>query len=170
MIGNGVTLIGDKAFQKCASLTAITVDALNAAYSSVDGVLFDKSQTALIHYPGGKAGSYAVRSTVTAIGDEAFYSCRGLTGVTIPVSVTAIGDAAFYACTGLTGVTIPDSVTAIGEGAFYSCASLAGVLIDSDTASIGNGAFGDCNKKPEELTVSSTVCSVLTSGVASFLL
>src|SRR6266567_2749115 len=52
-IGNSVTHIGDLAFYKCTSLMAITVDGLNSSFSSVDGVLFDKSQTRLIQYPGG---------------------------------------------------------------------------------------------------------------------
>ena len=41
---------------------------------------------------------------VTAIGDEAFYNCTGLTSVTIPSSVTAIGYSAFGACSQLTEV------------------------------------------------------------------
>jgi hypothetical protein len=42
-IPNNVTNIGDSAFFYCPSLTAITVDASNSFYSSVDGVLFDRS-------------------------------------------------------------------------------------------------------------------------------
>ena len=53
-IPSSVTSIGDGAFADCTSLTAITVDALNPVYSSVDGVLFNKSQTTLVQYPGAK--------------------------------------------------------------------------------------------------------------------
>ena len=91
-IPNSVTSIGDWAFSGCTSLTAITVDALNSVYSSVDGVLFNKSQTTLIQYPGGKAGSYTIPNSVTSIGDGAFSGCTSLTSVTIPNSVTSIGD------------------------------------------------------------------------------
>ena len=35
---------------------------------------------------------------VTSIGDIAFYSCKGLTSVTIPSSVTTIGEYAFMIC------------------------------------------------------------------------
>ncbi|MGA2867045.1 MAG: leucine-rich repeat domain-containing protein, partial [Verrucomicrobiota bacterium] len=70
-IPNSVTSIGYWAFSYCTSLTAITVDALNYVYSSVAGVLFNKSQTTLIQCPGGKAGSYTVPSSVTNIGDYA---------------------------------------------------------------------------------------------------
>ena len=56
----------------CTSLTGITVDAFNSFYSSVDGVLFNKSQTTLIQCPGGKAGSYTIPNSVTDIGYHAF--------------------------------------------------------------------------------------------------
>ena len=36
--------------------------------------------------------------TVTRIGYEAFFSCSGLTSVTIPNSVTSIGESAFRGC------------------------------------------------------------------------
>jgi hypothetical protein len=66
-IPNSVTSIGSGAFSGCTSLSAITVEALNSFYSSVDGVLFNKSQTTLIQYPGGKAGSYTIPNSVTSI-------------------------------------------------------------------------------------------------------
>lgn len=73
-----------------------------------------------------------IPSTVTSIGNHAFYGCKGLTSVTIPDSVTSIGDNAFAGCTGLTSVTIPSSVTSIEYGAFGECTSLTSVTIDSE--------------------------------------
>jgi hypothetical protein len=80
------------------------VDAQNSFFSSVNGVLFDKSQSTLIEYPGGKDGSYTIPGSVTSIGDYAFYFCSSLTSVTIANSVTNIGIQAFASCPVLAGV------------------------------------------------------------------
>jgi hypothetical protein len=139
-IGSGVTSIGFWAFSECSSLSAITVDALNSVYSSVAGVLFNKSQSTLVQYPGGKAGSYAIPNSVTSIGDYAFASCSTLTSVTIPNSVTSIGNGAFEFCD-LSSVTIPNSVTNIRSGAFEYCTGLNGVYFTGNAPSVGSLAF-----------------------------
>src|SRR5664279_1580544 len=107
MIPGSVTNIGDSSFSSCDSLTAIAVDASNPAYSSVDGVLFDKSQTSLAEYPGGKTGSYTIPNSVTNIGNVAFGWCSRLTSVRIGTNVTNIGTNAFCNCISLTNVTLP---------------------------------------------------------------
>lgn len=73
-------------------------------------------------------GVITFEGDVTTIGNAAFYSCSGLTSVTIGNTVTSIGDYAFYCCTPyLTSITIPDGVTSIGQNAFYGCKGLASV-------------------------------------------
>ena len=52
-IPSSVTDIDYFAYSGCDSLTTITVDALNPVYSSISGVLFNKSQKLLIQFPGG---------------------------------------------------------------------------------------------------------------------
>ena len=64
---------------------------------------------------------------VTDIGERAFYSCSGLTDVTLGNGLTSIGSAAFSGCTGLTQVTFPASVTSIGANAFKGCNQLLDV-------------------------------------------
>lgn len=49
-----VTSIGQQAFDACYSLASITVDSDNMAFSSEDGVLFDKAKATLLQYPGLK--------------------------------------------------------------------------------------------------------------------
>jgi hypothetical protein len=116
-IGNSVTNIGDSAFAFCDGLTNITVDPSNPAFSSVAGVLFNETQTTLIQYPGGLAGSYTIPDSVTNIGDSAFAFCSHLTSVTIPTSVTSIGDGAFAPCS-ITSVYFQGNAPSLGWDVF----------------------------------------------------
>ncbi len=86
-----------------------------------------------------------IGSSVTSIGDYAFYYCESLISVTIPDSMTTIGYSAFRGCNSLASVTIPDSVTSIGDYAFYCCTSLAFVTIGNGVTSIGGYAFYGCS-------------------------
>ena len=72
------------AFRGCINLKAITVDALNPVYSSGEGVVFDKKQTAVVLCPPGKTGSYRIPNAVTNIISSAFLECTKLTGVLLP--------------------------------------------------------------------------------------
>lgn len=108
------------AFWGCSSLEAITVDATNPVYSSVDGVLFDKSQTTLLMCPDGKQGSYTLPRGTTSIGVDAFAYCPGLTAVCIPNTVTNIGSPAFFGCSGLTGVFFQGDMPATAGDLFFS--------------------------------------------------
>ena len=143
-IPNSVTSIGINAFGGCTGLTAIDVDENNTAYSSINGVLFNKSKTELVRYPGGKQGAYTILNSVTSIVRSAFNGCTGLTSVTIGNSVTSIGINAFYGCTGFTSVTIGNSVTSIGNQAFGECTGLTSVSIPNSVTSIGDWAFVEC--------------------------
>jgi hypothetical protein len=95
---DSVATIGARAFGDCARLRAITVDPLNRAFSSLDGVLLNRSGTTLLHYPPGRHGDYTVPRGVTSIGAWAFYKCT-LSSITLPDTVTSIGSGAFYGCT-----------------------------------------------------------------------
>ncbi len=102
--------------------------------------------------------------SVTSIGSQAFYSCGGLSSVTIPNSVTTIGDNAFAYCSGLTSVNIPNSVTTIGELAFSFCRGLNSVTIPNSVTSIEAGAFAVCSG----LTSVTIPISVTTIGIDAF--
>jgi hypothetical protein len=162
VVPSGVTSIASNAFISCTSLTQITVSPQNSTYSSINGVLFDKSQDTLIQCPEGITGSYTIPNSVTTVGDEAFFNCAGLTAVTIPNTVTSIGEGAFSDCTLLTSVTIPSSITTIADGTFDSC-GLKNVTIPTSVTSIGNQAFESSGLG--SVTIPDSVTSI---GVGAF--
>lgn len=146
-IPGGVTSIGKEALSDCQSLAGITVDSDNQNYTSENGVLFDKEKTKLIQYPiGSTQAAYIIPSSVTSIGDGAFYDCMtSLASVTIPSGVTSIGDEAFFYCYELASLTIPDSVTSIGDRAFFACSGLTSVTIPGNVESIGDSPLAYCD-------------------------
>src|ERR1017187_3874511 len=94
-IGTNLTSIGGGAFDSCTNLMAFTVNTLNLAYTSVAGVLFNKTQTILLECPQAKAETYTIPNTITSISDLAFSGCARLTNIAIGNSVTSIGVNAF---------------------------------------------------------------------------
>jgi hypothetical protein len=165
-IGNGLSSIGDEAFNGCTGLPAITVDASNPNYSSVGGVLFNKDQTTLIQYPGGRAGAYTMPNSVTTGGDNAFTYNSSLTSVTLSSSLTSIGYEMFYYCTSLGSVTIPNSVTNINILAFSECYSLANVTIGNGVTTIADEVFVDCSSLTN-VTIGNGVTSIGNGAFAS---
>jgi hypothetical protein len=74
-------------------------------------------------------------STITSIGNYAFYKCNKLESIEIPSMVVSIGKDAFYECGELTSVKIPASVTFIGKNAFIRCEK-ADIVIDNSEANV----------------------------------
>jgi len=136
-----VSVIVDGAFDISIGLTTIIVDSGNPAYSSLDGVLFNKSRTMLKTCPMAKSGTYAIPGSVTTIGDFGFLLCTGLTGVTIPASVTGIGAYAFNYCTRLPFINIPANVISVGDNAFDSCYALKSAVFTGNAPSLGSSVF-----------------------------
>lgn len=164
-IPSAVSHIGERAFET-NKIKKINVDENNQYYTSIDGVLFNKSETEIIDYPNytvaefyavpqsvTSIGEYAfggdipslktviIPDTVTEIGNGAFMDFYGLEYIDIPTSVTEIGDNAFNGCSQLASITIPNSVTEIGDYAFRYCSSLQSVSLTEGLKSIGDYAF-----------------------------
>jgi len=137
--------IADGAFDDCTSLVNVFVNEENSAYSSDNGVLFNKDKTVLVRYLFAKRGSeYSVPEGVRQIWKGAFYYCRGLRKVTLPPSITIIGDEAFQFCYYLGVLNIPDGVVSVGRRAFQNCERLYDIRIPSSVKSIGLRAFSGC--------------------------
>ena len=104
-------------------LTAILLlsTIIASAYDFViNGIYYNKNgTTATVTYKNNNYNSYSgdvfIPETVTNGGTT--------------YTVTSIGSSAFYSCTGLTSVTIPKSITQIGQQAFSDCSNLDRVYI-----------------------------------------
>lgn len=127
-----LTSIGSNAFYGCYSLTLVDVSSENANFSSLDGVLFTKDRSILILYPAGKKSTlYTIPKEVTAIADNAFYSCSSLSSVILPEGLTSIGDNAFEGCFSLSSISLPKSLESIGN-VFGGCYALMSIDVASD--------------------------------------
>lgn len=140
MIGRGATNIEAEPFNG-PELTSITVSTDNPAYSSMDGVLFDKNKTRIVICPCDKSGDYTIPDGVKSIGNWSFYTCDNLTSVTIPDSVTNIEENAFTYCFNLANVTIGKNLNNIGQRAFDRCRNLTQIYFHGNAPNIGDSAF-----------------------------
>lgn len=123
-IGSGVNYLGEDAFKNCDGLKAINVDADNASYGSIDGLLTNKEGDELIAVPGSYAADLVIPESIKTIADGACAWNVNVTSLTIHDQVESIGEDAFEACEKLTKMTLGSSVASIGEDAFFSCDAL----------------------------------------------
>ena len=133
VIEDGVTNIGNYAFDCCTGLTSITIP--DSVTSIGEWAL--QSCTNLT--------SITIPDSVTSIGAHAFSNCYKLISITLPSSITSIEYYAFAGCGDLTSITIPDSVTSIGDYAFFYCYQLTSITLSDSVTSIGYAAFSNCD-------------------------
>ena len=167
-MANGVTSIGNFAFNECTSLTSMTIP---DSVTCIGNCAFRECSS---------LASVTIPDSVTSIGVYAFCACTSLKSVTMPDSVTSIGNYAFSYCTSLTGIwvdegnshyfsdasgvlfnkdktvlaqcpgafsgsyAIPDGVTSINDAAFVNCESLTSVTIPDGVTNIGYEVFAGC--------------------------
>ena len=153
-IKEGVTTIGDYAFQGC---TALTSASLPTGLTSIGKYAFQWCEVLV---------TINIPTTVVSMGIGAFYYCsltsltlpegiknieqstftgNEFTSVVIPQGVTVIGVNSFCDCKQLESVTIPNSVQTIGEMAFQYCPKLASVAIPNSVVTIERYAFDRCS-------------------------
>lgn len=162
------SLISERAFQFCNSLTSITLpDTLTAvgAYAFYGCA----SLTELV-LPAGvsSVGEYALMActrlqSIAFDGENDYYSTEnGLlydkekttlllypagktdTEFTVPETVTKIADNAFYYASRLRTIILPANLQTIGNGAFLNCRGLVEIVMPSALESIGDQAFASC--------------------------
>ena len=152
VIPDGVTEIGDYAFNRCKNLESITIPA------SVTKISYNAFENCT------NLTNVTIPSSVKSIGDKSFYMCNNLMKVTYtgtladwcgidwgysdilgyenPLhnekAILYINDSA------VTDAVIPNSVTEIKEHAFYGYKNLTSVTIPVSVTSIGGNAFIGC--------------------------
>ena len=148
-LGSGVATIGASPFYRCTALKSIEIDAANANFTAVDGVLYSKDKTTLIAYPNKKAATYNILDGVTTIGEYAFCYCTDVTAVTMPNTVTELKKEAFSNCEALASLNFSTALQSIGEKAFYYCEALKEAKLPEGLIFIGNMAFNKATSLTE---------------------
>jgi hypothetical protein len=139
--------------------TSLTVDPLEI---SADSSWMDPRGKA--QYPNGETEGVIIPSSVTTIGNRAFYGWESNNKpLVIPNSVTSIGGIrAFYGWkSNNQPLVIPDSVTSIGESAFSNWqANDQPLVIPSSVTTIGNYAFESWKANDQPLVIPSSVTTI----------
>ena len=128
-----VATIGYSAFGNCPALQSIEVDAANDNYLSDDGILFNKSKTTLVSFPGAIQGVYSLPSSVEIILEKAFNGSNIHSVEIMNSNLKIISAYAFLYCKRLTSIMIPASVEIIGNYSFSHSTSLIEVVCFSST-------------------------------------
>ena len=152
VIPSTVRKIDPLAFDECLLLETITVDKGNTTYSSIDGVLFNKSGTWLYKYPTGREDTvYIAPSSVDVIGPYAFAFAIFLEEVYLPNDSTltyGIGkvcESAFDGCISLVKIELGYIANYFEPRCFRNCWSLESITFKADTVwGIAESAFENC--------------------------
>ena len=136
-----ITSIHFKAFQYDDGVTAFELPESCAAYTTVDGVLYDKDVTHLLVYPAGRPDvSYETPDTVRTVGSYAFHSCKYLENIRL-TGVEKLEERAFSTAKALKHIDLANSVQLIDT---YACANLSTLTYLTGTGAlraIGANAF-----------------------------
>ncbi len=116
----GVNRINGNVFTNCYSLSSIGVSEDNTAYTSYEGVLYDKAMTTLIACPGAVT-ELTVPDGVNSIGGNAFMGCSQMLTLNLSASLEEIGYSAFMNCTAMEtfNVDAGNAVYASVDGILY---------------------------------------------------
>lgn len=142
VIPDGVTEIGDYAFNRRTSLTSVTIP--DSVLRIGESAFKKCTNLESVNIPDG----------VISIGKESFNECTSLTSVTIPDSVTWIGKDAFSGCENLQSITIPGNVSLDRFLFSYNCKNLKSVTINgSMSGSTFDALFPDSFYHENKITV-----------------
>lgn len=160
-LGSKVVSIGVRTFDG-RDLESIHVAEDNPAFTSIDGVLYDKSVSTLLICPGSFS-HLTVPEGVRTIDESACNRNDRLVSVDLPDSLERIEDCAFLWCSNITEVTLPESLTHIGVESFGSCERLYSISIPESVTCIDTYAFNLSGLKRVQYN-----CTDATVGESAF--
>lgn len=144
VIENGVTTIGEYAFENCTLLESV---AISDSVEKIGKYAFSGcSALKRISLP----------DSIAQIGDHAFRA-SGLEAVKIPEGVTLLGEGTFARCPNLQTVELPSTLQTIRENAFIG-SGLNKIILPENLKYIGYECFYECTnleeiKIPDSVTI-----------------
>lgn len=143
-IPKSVIYINQDAFDNTPALASINVDEQNTAYSSSDGVLYNKDKTSLVKYGEGRTETaFSVPDGVQSIEVKAISNVFALESVTLPQSLRDIKNRAFSTNVKLTSVNFSEGLETIDYSAFMDCTALSSFSLPDTLTDIDFWAFKD---------------------------
>lgn len=144
--------LGERSFSGCSNIEEL--DLSNSKLTSIpEGAFAYCKNLKTIKLP----------STITSIGDEAFYNCQSLTNIKglDKCNLKSIGSAAFSNCKALENLDFSKSTfTNVPSKAFNGCSALAKITLPNTLTTIGGYAFYACYGIPQ-LDLSNTALTTL---------
>lgn len=144
--------LGERSFSGCSNIEEL--DLSNSKLTSIpEGAFAYCKNLKTIKLP----------STITSIGDEAFYNCQSLTNIEglDKCNLKSIGSAAFSNCKALENLDFSKSTfTNVPSKAFNGCSALAKITLPNTLTTIGGYAFYACYGIPQ-LDLSNTALTTL---------
>lgn len=144
--------LGERSFSGCSNIEEL--DLSNSKLTSIpEGAFAYCKNLKTIKLP----------STITSIGDEAFYNCQSLTNIEglDKCNLKSIGSAAFSNCKALENLDFSQSTfTNVPSKAFYGCSALTKITLPNTLTTIGGYAFYACYSIPQ-LDLSNTALTTL---------
>lgn len=145
-IPSSITSLSADFFGTMDNLISIEVEAGNATYKSIDGIVYTKDGTTLLRCPKGKK-SVTVAEGTTTLGTKSFFG-TSLNSLTLPNSLTTIRVEAFRWST-LPTITIPNTVTSVENSAFGNWKANQTINVDNTEAYVNtnwNSAWKEYNE------------------------
>ncbi len=123
----------------------------------------DKSEDKYVHIT-----SLIISDNVTEIGQNAFYNCYDLTGISWSKGLRILGRYSFANNTTLKSLSLPPKVTTIEDSVFEGCTNLNTVVLPKATSSLGRCVFKNCTNL-SSITINGNIgdCSDRSSGYYS---